>query len=127
MAQKVLIIEDEDVLRNVLAKKLEKEGYEVIVAADGEKGMENIRNENPDIVLLDILLPKKNGYQILEEMHNDEVLRKIPVLVISNSGQPVEVKRLLELGACDYLVKADFSPGEVMDKMRACLGRNNLK
>lgn len=122
MAQKVLIIEDEDVLRNVLAKKLEKEGYDVIVAADGEKGMENVRSEHPDIVLLDIMLPKKNGYQILEEMHDDEELKKIPVLVISNSGQPVEVKKLLELGACDYLVKADFEPGEVIDKMRTCLG-----
>lgn len=122
MAQKVLIVEDEDVLRNVLAKKLEKEGYDVIVASDGEKGMENIRSEHPDIVLLDIMLPKKNGYQILEEMHDDEELKKIPVLVISNSGQPVEVKKLLELGACDYLVKADFEPAEVIDKMRTCLG-----
>ena len=127
MAQKVLIIEDEDVLRNILAKKLEKEGYEVVVAADGEKGMESVRNENPDIVLLDILLPKKNGYQILEEMHDDVDLKKIPVLIISNSGQPVEVKRLLELGACDYLVKADFEPKEVIDKMRICLNKNNFK
>src|SRR3989344_4630264 len=121
MVQKVLIIEDEDVLRNVLAKKLEKEGYEVIVAADGEAGMNSIRNENPDMILLDIMLPKKNGYQILEEMHGDEELKKIPVLVISNSGQPVEVRKILELGACDYLVKADFEPQEVIDKMRTCL------
>lgn len=121
MAQKVLIIEDEEVLRNVLAKKLEKEGYEAIVAADGEAGMDSIRNENPDMILLDIMLPKKNGYQILEEMHGDEKLKKIPVLVISNSGQPVEIKKILELGACDYLVKADFEPQEVIDKMRTCL------
>ncbi|KKQ42903.1 MAG: Two-component hybrid sensor and regulator [Parcubacteria group bacterium GW2011_GWC1_38_17] len=126
MVQKVLIIEDEDVLRNVLAKKLEKEGYEVIVAADGEAGMNSIRNENPDMILLDIMLPKKNGYQILEEMHGDEELKKIPVLVISNSGQPVEVRKILELGACDYLVKADFEPQEVIDKMRTCLSSKGL-
>lgn len=123
---KVLIIEDEEVLRNVLAKKLEKEGYEAIVAADGEAGMDSIRNENPDMILLDIMLPKKNGYQILEEMHGDEKLKKIPVLVISNSGQPVEIKKILELGACDYLVKADFEPQEVIDKMRTCLSSKGL-
>lgn len=126
MAQKVLIIEDEEVLRNVLARKLEKEGYEVIVAADGEAGMDSIRNENPDMILLDIMLPKKNGYQILEEIHRDEKLKKIPVLVISNSGQPVEIKKILELGACDYLVKADFEPQEVIDKMRTCLSLKEL-
>lgn len=121
MAQKILIIEDEDVLRNVLASKLAKEGYDVVTAGDGELGIEKMRAENPDIVLLDILLPKKNGYQVLEERMGDESLRKIPVMVISNSGQPVEVKRLLELGACDYLVKADFTPEEVISKMRTCL------
>ena len=124
--RKVLIIEDEDVLRNVLAKKLEKEGYEVFVAADGEVGMESMRNNHPEMILLDILLPKKNGYQVLEEMRIDENLKKIPVLVISNSGQPVEVRKLIELGACDYLVKADFTPEEVVSKMRACLNLKGL-
>lgn len=124
--RKVLIIEDEDVLRNVLAKKLEKEGYEVFVAADGEVGMESMRNNHPEMILLDILLPKKNGYQVLEEMKADENLKKIPVLVISNSGQPVEVRKLIELGACDYLVKADFTPEEVVSKMRACLNLKGL-
>lgn len=126
MAQKILIIEDEDVLRSVLASKLAKEGYDVITAEDGEIGMEQLRNENPDMLLLDIMLPKKNGYQILEEMHEDEELKKIPVLVISNSGQPVEVKKLLELGACDYLVKADFTPEEVITKMKTCLASKGI-
>jgi len=78
------------------------------------------------MILLDILLPKKNGYQILEEMHGDEELKKLAVLVISNSGQPVEIKKILELGACDYLVKADFEPQEVIDKMRTCLSSRGL-
>lgn len=120
---KVLIIEDEDVLRNVLAKKLEKEGYEVITAENGEIGMDKIRNENPEMILLDIMLPKKNGYQVMGEMYADEKLKKIPVLIISNSGQPVEIQKLVKLGACDYLVKADFDPQEVIDKMRLCLSQ----
>lgn len=120
---KVLIIEDEEVLRNVLAKKLEKEGYEVITAENGEIGMDKIRNENPEMILLDIMLPKKNGYQVMGEMYADEKLKKIPVLIISNSGQPVEIQKLVEMGACDYLVKADFDPQEVIDKMRLCLSQ----
>lgn len=123
---KVLIIEDEDVLRDVLAKKLGKEGYEVITAENGEIGMDKIRNENPDMILLDIMLPKKNGYQVMGEMYADEKLKKIPVLIISNSGQPVEIRKLVELGACDYLVKADFDPQEVIDKMRMCLSSRGL-
>lgn len=119
--KKVLIIEDEEVLRNVLAKKLEKEGYSVATAEDGEIGIEKIKSESPDLILLDILLPKKNGFQVLEEMNATGDIKRIPVVIISNSGQPVEVKKLLELGACDYLIKADFDPQEVLDKIRTCL------
>lgn len=126
MAQKVLLIEDEEALRHVLSKKLEKEGYEVILAEDGEVGMEKLRSEKPDMILLDIMLPKKDGYQVIDEIHADEELRKTPVLVISNSGQPVELERIMEKGACGYIVKADFTPEEVIEKMRACLAERGL-
>lgn len=110
----------------MLASKLAKEGYDVITAEDGEIGMDKIKSENPDIILLDIMLPKKSGYQIMEEISIDDKFKKIPVLIISNSGQPVEIKKLLELGVCDYLVKADFEPQEVIDKMKICLNKRGI-
>ena len=123
---KIVIVEDEEVLLDVLKKKLIVEGYEVVTAMDGEKGLSTIRSEKPDLILLDIMLPKMDGYQIMEAIKKDSKTKTIPVVVISNSGQPVEIKRLLDLGANDYLVKADFSPEEVMEKVKAILGQGNV-
>lgn len=122
---KIVIVEDEEVLLDVLKKKLVVEGYEVVTAMDGEKGLSTIRSEKPDLLLLDIMLPKMDGYQIMEAIKKDPKTKAIPVVVISNSGQPVEIKKLLDLGANDYLVKADFSPEEVMEKVKSILGQEN--
>lgn len=125
MAKKrILIIEDEPVLLEVLNTKLEHAGYEVVRADDGEKGLSSIKSEHPDLVLLDLLLPKKSGLEVLEEMRKSKEFSSLPVIVISNSGQPVEVKRVLELGAKDYLVKADFDPDAVIEKVKHVLGEN---
>jgi len=121
--KKILFIEDEEVLRNLLHKKLTHEGYNVITAQDGEVGIEMIRKEKPDLILLDILMPKKTGFEVMEEVNKDEELKKIPIIIISNSGQPVELEKAKELGAKDCFVKTEFDPQEVIEKVIQQIGR----
>lgn len=118
----ILIIEDEEVLLSALTEKLQISGYRVLGAKDGAAGFDLIKTGDPDLILLDILLPKKNGFEILADINKDKEISKIPVIVISNSGQPVEIKKLLESGVKDYLVKAEFDPEEVLEKIEKILG-----
>lgn len=120
--KKILIIEDEQILGDILLNKLYEEGYNAYWELNGEDGMKKMREVKPELVLLDILMPKKDGYEVLEEMGRDAELKQIPVVVISNSGQPVEIERILKLGAKDYIVKAQFSPDEVLEKVKKYLG-----
>ncbi len=121
--KKILIIEDEEILSSLLQKKLTNEGYEVDVAEDGEEGMRKVREMLPDLVLLDIIMPKKGGFEVMEEMSEDEQLSSIPIIVVSNSGQPVEIDRAQKLGAKDWLVKTEFDPQEVIEKVVSQIGR----
>jgi two-component system alkaline phosphatase synthesis response regulator PhoP len=114
--EKILIIEDEKVLADVLESKLKKEGYQVEVAFDGESGYEKIGSWNPDLILLDIVMPKMNGYEVLEKMNTEG--KKIPAIIISNSGQPVEIEKTTKLGAVDHLIKTQFDTSEVIVKVR---------
>ncbi len=120
--KKIIIVEDEEILRNLLQKKLTEEGYSVDVAEDGEEGLVKIKENRPDLILLDIIMPKMGGFEMLEEMQKDENIREIPVVVVSNSGQPVEIDRAQKLGARDWLVKTEFDPQEVIDKVIAQIG-----
>jgi len=117
MAQKILLVEDEDVVINILEKKLIEEGYEVSVARNGVEGLEKMKKVNPDLILLDIVMPKMNGFEVMEEMQSDPELKKIPIIIISNSGQPVELDRAIKLGAKDWLIKTNFDPREVISKI----------
>lgn len=117
MTEKILIIEDEEIMINLLQKKLTKEGYEVSITRNGEQGLKAMREARPDLILLDIIMPKMGGFEVLEEMTGDKKLKDIPVIIISNSGQPVELSRARELGVQDWLVKTDFNPQEVIDKV----------
>lgn len=119
--KRIIIVEDDAVLRDVLAEKLEKSGYIVDRAEDGVVAMEKIRAAKPDCVLLDILMPRKSGIELLEELRADENLRDISVIIISNSGQPVEIQRAQELGVREFLIKAVFDPGEVLEKVQRVL------
>ena len=118
---KILIIEDEPVHLNVMKAKLEYEGYEILVATDGETGLNMIKSQKPDLVLLDIILPKMNGFEVLNNLKDYSA--RPPIIVVSNSGQPVEVDKALKFGAIDYLVKAEFNPGDVLEKVEKVLGR----
>ncbi|OHA20558.1 MAG: hypothetical protein A2849_03035 [Candidatus Taylorbacteria bacterium RIFCSPHIGHO2_01_FULL_51_15] len=124
---KVLIIEDDIFLGDVLVKKLSVSGYETRLARDGATGLKEIHAWKPDLILLDIILPQMNGYEVLEAKQKDKTIAAIPVIVISNSGQPVEINRALALGVKDYLVKAQFDPEEVIVKVGLQLGKEGVK
>lgn len=122
MKKKILIIEDDAFLGNVLNEKLQKANYASSLVNDGGEGLKQIGIQKPDLVLLDIMLPTKNGYEILEAKKQDPAIASIPVIIISNSGQPVEINRAIALGAEDYLVKADLDPDEVLQKVESRFG-----
>ncbi len=120
--KKVLIVEDEQLIGDLLQRKLREEGYYALVARDGEAAVKQIREEKPDIILLDIVLPRLNGFEVLSEIRKDETLRKIPVIIISNSGQPTEIEKAKESGVRDWLIKTEFDPQEVSEKVRRQIG-----
>ena len=122
MTKKILLIEDEEILINLLEKKMTQEGYEFFVARNGLEGLKKMREINPDLILLDIIMPKMGGFEVMEEMQKDEELKKIPVIIISNSGQPVEIDRIQKLGAKDWLIKTEFDPQEVVEKVKKQIG-----
>lgn len=123
MSKKILIIEDDVFLGDVLIEKFKTEGFDSVLSRDGAEGLQKIRDLKPDLVLLDIILPSMNGYEILEAKQKDPSIVKIPVIIISNSGQPVEISRALELGIKDYFIKAQFDPDEVMSKVKNFLSK----
>mgnify|MGYP001577442948 FL=1 len=119
--KKILIIEDDKFLRELIARKLEREGYETSEAVDGEVGFKKIKEETPDLVLLDLILPGIDGFEVLSKMKDDVAVSQIPVIILSNLGQKEDVDRGLKLGAIDYLIKAHFTPGEIIEKVRTAL------
>jgi DNA-binding response OmpR family regulator len=121
MVKKILIIEDDKFLRELIAKKLMREGYDTTEAVDGEEGIKKIKEVKPDLVLLDLILPGIDGFEVLSKIKEDPVLAQIPVIILSNLGQREDVERGLKLGAVDYLIKAHFTPGEIIDKIGSTL------
>jgi len=121
MAKTILIIEDDKFLRELIAQKLIKEGYEISEAIDGEEGFKKVKEEKPALVLLDLILPEIDGFEVLARMKDDPGLAQIPVIILSNLGQKEDVERCLKLGAVDYLIKAHFTPGEIIEKVKNVL------
>ena len=123
MAKKILIVEDEEIMLDLLGRKLKKEGYEVFTATNGEEGIEVMKAQKPDLILLDIIMPKMGGFEVMRRMRKDPDLKDIPVIIISNSGQPVELSEAKKLGARDWLIKAEFDPQEVLEKVIKQIGK----
>jgi len=121
MAKKILIVEDDKFLRELIARKLIAENYEIIEAIDGEEGLKKIKEEKPDLVLLDLILPGIDGFEVLSKMKDDPALASIPVIILSNLGQREDLEKGLKLGAVDYLVKAHFTPNEIIEKVKQAL------
>lgn len=118
----ILVVEDDKFLRDLIAQKLLKEGFDVIEAVDGEQGVEKIAEEKPDLVLLDLILPGIDGFEVLSKTKENPALVDIPVIVLSNLGQKDDIEKGLNLGAVDYLIKAHFTPGEIIEKIKKIFG-----
>lgn len=118
MKPKIVIVEDDVFLAEMYATKFEFEGFEMHVANNGDEGIKLIQKVRPDVILLDILLPKKNGFEVLEELKANDELKDLPVILLTNLGQKEDVDKGIELGAVDYLIKAHFVPSEVVQKVK---------
>lgn len=119
--RKILLIEDDAFLAGVYATKFGLEGFDVFQAADGEAGLKAAEKHEPDAILLDILMPKMDGFEVLRRLKRDPKLGKVPVLMLTNLGQKEDVERCLKEGADDYLIKAHFVPGEAVRKVKRVL------
>ena len=116
----VLLVEDDPFLSSVLRMKLEKESFKVVRAADGDEALNFLTEQGikPDLILLDLILPKKNGFEVLETIRQDPLLEKLPVIIISNLGQPSDIERGKALGVIDYFIKARLSVEELVNKVK---------
>jgi len=120
---KILIAEDDKFLSKVLSDKFSRKNYNVIVASDGIEAVNKIKSEIPDIVLLDLIMPNKNGFEILEEVKTDAKYKEIPVIILSNLGQKKDVERGKKLGVVDYLVKSNTPINDIVKKVEEILAQ----
>ena len=117
----ILLVEDDVFLANIYRTKFEMEGFKISTADNGETGLVEVKKKKPDIILLDVLMPKMDGFAVLEKLRADEETRNIPVILLTNLGQKDDVDKGLEMGAVGYLIKAHFKPSEVVDKVKEVL------
>jgi DNA-binding response OmpR family regulator len=118
---KVLIVDDDAFLSGIYATKLELEGFEVVSARDGEDGLKAAVKEKPDLILLDVLMPKLDGFEVLKRLKADEAVKAIPVIMLTNLGQKEDIEKGMQEGAADYLIKAHFVPAEAVEKIKKVL------
>jgi DNA-binding response OmpR family regulator len=114
----VTIIEDDDFLRSLAVTKLQKEGMHVTTASNGEEGLTVIESEKPEIIILDLMLPTMSGFEVLEQMQKKGLLKTMKVVVFSNLGDDEDITKCMDLGATDYLVKANFTLDELVQKVK---------
>ncbi len=117
--KKILMIEDDTFLRNLYRDKLEKEGFAFLEATSGAEGMNKIMSEKPDLVILDILLPMKGGFDVLEEMNVNGMINDIPVIILSNLKQSVDIEEGRRLGARDYFIKSEVNFPDLLESIKA--------
>jgi DNA-binding response OmpR family regulator len=119
--RKILIIEDDNFLQGLEAKKLEEEGYVIVTASSGEEGLKKINEPDIDVVLLDLILPNFDGLEILKKIRATETTKNVPVIVFSNLSEEKTIKRSMELGATDFLVKSNFTLDELVKHINSVL------
>ncbi|MCL5010914.1 MAG: response regulator [Patescibacteria group bacterium] len=118
---KILIIEDDTFLRELMKRKTQEAGFEVIESVDGESGVKAAKEQKPDLVLLDLILPGVNGFEVLAALKEDVATSDIPVLILSNLGQQEDIDKAMRLGAADFMIKAHFTPNEIVEKAKQIL------
>lgn len=119
--QKILIVEDEATLQKALQDVLTQENYEIISALDGEVGYNLAVEKNPDLILLDLILPKKDGFTVLKELKTNQKTANIPVIILTNLEGADDIQKALDLGATTYLVKANYELDDILDKIKEIL------
>jgi DNA-binding response OmpR family regulator len=122
MSKTILFIEDESMLQKTFQDVFTQEGYAVISALDGEVGFTMAKEQNPDLILLDLILPRMDGFEVLKALKKDEKTKGIPVIVMTNLESVQDVEKALELGATTYLVKANYTLDEVLEKIKQTIG-----
>jgi len=121
MASKIIIAEDDQFILKAMTTKLTKEGYEVKIATDGVQLMDMLKSYIPDLIILDLLMPKKDGFEVIKEVKEDPKLKNIPILIASNLGQENDIQQVLNLGATDYIIKSEFTLESLVQKIKNIL------
>lgn len=118
---KILLAEDDKFISLAYQDGLSRAGFEVIAATDGVEALDKARKEKPELILLDLVMPIKNGFEVLEELKADKELKNVPIIILSNLGQNSDIEKGKALGAVDYLIKSNFSMSEVIEKIKEFL------
>lgn len=124
---KILIVDDEPGFRRTYSDLFQHFGHEVVEAEDGEKGLESANTGWPDLVLLDLVMPKLDGYGVLRQLRSNKATAKLPVIIFSVLGEQTDIQRALDMGANDYIIKGSYSPAEVMGKIGKFLAKSSIK
>ena len=121
MPAKILLVEDDPFLSSLLKNRLQKEGFEIILVRDGDEALNSLNNFAPNLILLDIILPKKSGFEVMEEVKKNPQFKNqtTPIIIISNLGQPEDIDRGRKLGAVEYFIKAKISIDELIEKIKS--------
>lgn len=123
MPKTILFIEDESALQKAFGEILSREGYKLLSALDGETGLKLAKTKKPDLILLDLILPKIHGFEVLKQLKADPQTKDIPIIVLTNLEKIADIDKAIELGATTYLVKAQYSLEEVIRKIKKALSK----
>ncbi|MFC1618123.1 response regulator transcription factor [Patescibacteria group bacterium] len=124
-SKKILLVEDDADLIDMYEAKFKMEGFDVTRAENGAQALNEIKVNKPAAILLDIVMPEIDGFQVLKDLKADPTTKKIPVILLTNLGQDGDIRKGIELGADDYLIKANYTPNEVVDKVNKALAKKN--
>jgi len=119
----ILLVDDDLTLREMYGERLKVEGFEIVQASNGEEALQQAKEVNPNVILLDIMMPKINGFDVLRQLKEDPELKDIPVIILTALIQDVDRLQGKKLGAADYIVKSETMPGEVIAKIQGVLGQ----
>ncbi len=123
--KRILVVDDEVYIVHILEFTLTMEGYDVVTAADGDEALRKVEEDRPDLVVLDIMMPRMDGYEVCRRLREEEETRDLPVILLSAKGRPIDRETGMEVGANDYIVKP-FSPRRLLEKIRDLLDRQHL-